>query len=117
MYRRWICLLLTALFVTSCGYSTGVIQNDEAGYIKFTGNWKNASIKIDESEPFELKYYHPEENINDEVSQNQAPVSPAKVYLVSPGNHLVKVYNENGELAVKRKLFIGNQQTMEVRIP
>ena len=75
--------------------------------MRFTGNWKNVTIQIDDITPFTLKSIaDSEENTTDDK----------KLYQVSPGRHSVKVYR-GGNIIVNRILFIDNHATAEVIVP
>jgi hypothetical protein len=103
--------MVGALLIASCGYKEGVIQKSDRSFLKFTGNVRNASVYIDEGEPFVLEKYV----INSDGEQERARYDN-KLYQVTPGKHTVKVYRDNN-LVVKRILILDNNVIKEVYIP
>jgi len=89
-------LSLGALFIFACGHVEGTIQKAENGLIVFSGNLENVNIKIDELELFTPSY--------------------GKHYQLSPGKHVLTAYRD-GALVLNKIIFLGNQVTMEIRIP
>lgn len=108
--KKVILLLLGMTLIYACGYHEGIIQKAERSYLKFVGNIENASIQIDNIEPFTIKATVASEN----GESNAAPDN--KVYQLLPGKHFLKIYR-NGNLVVDRILLLENQATMEVIIP
>jgi hypothetical protein len=89
-------LSLGALFIFACGHVEGTIQKAEKGFIVFSGNLENVSIKIDELEPFIPSY--------------------RKHYQMAPGKHTLMAYRD-GKILLNRIIILGNQVTMEIEIP
>ena len=89
-------LSLGALFIFACGHVEGTIQKAEKGFIVFSGNLENVSVKIDDLEPFTPSY--------------------EKHYQLSPGKYVLRAYRD-GTLVLNKIIFLGNQMTMEIRIP
>jgi hypothetical protein len=105
--KKIILLILGMLILHACGYQEGIVQKGEKSFIKFTGNWTNVSVQLDDMNEFILK--SGTESAKDAAGDN-------KLYQVSPGKHSIKVYR-NGELIVNRTLLLDNQTTAEVIIP
>jgi hypothetical protein len=105
--KKFICSLFVILILYACGYQEGVVQKGEKSFVKFTGNLTNVSVQIDDMNQFVLKAG------GDESGKSN---DDKKLYQVSPGKHLIKVYRE-GHLIVNRILFLDNQATAEVIIP
>lgn len=103
MYGKIILISCSLLILISCGYKEGAIQQEELSYIQFTGAWDGTTVQIDNSEPFKL-------------SSTAAGGNPILKYGLSPGKHQIMVWREE-RLLVNRVLTLGNQQSMEVRIP
>ena len=101
-------LLAVCLLLGSCGYQEGVVQRAEQSYLKFTGNWANASVQIDDRRPFTLTVPDP--------TQSQSPSPTTTLYQLSPGRHRLVVSRE-GRTVVDRVLILENHATMEVQIP
>lgn len=94
----------------ACGYQEGIIQKGEKSFLKFSGNWENVSVQIDDKEPFVLK------SIATSEDSEKRDVAENKIYQILPGKHSLKVYRD-GNLIVNRILFLENQATTEVIIP
>lgn len=97
-----LCLLLGA-----CGYQEGVVWRAEQSYLRFTGNWANASVQIDGMQPFLLK---PKE------ATDSSPSPANQLYQLSPGKHRITV-TRNGNTVVNRVVVLDNHATMEVQVP
>ncbi len=105
--KKFIFLFLVIVILSACGYQEGIVQKGEKSFVKFTGNRTNVSVQIDDMNQFVLKAG------GDDSEENS---SDNKLYQVSPGKHLIKVYRD-GHLIVNRILFLDNQATAEVMIP
>ncbi|MCK5426773.1 MAG: hypothetical protein KAJ34_03685 [Thermodesulfovibrionia bacterium] len=109
--KKFLLLLFGVLFIISCGYTEGIIQKSDKSYLKFTGNWENVSVQIDDLEPFVLESY-----IAKSEDQERKVRPDKKLYQVSPGKHILKVYRD-GSLIVDRLLILDNNVIKEVHIP
>jgi len=105
--KKFIVLLLGIMIIHGCGYQEGIVQKGEKSFIKFTGNWMNVSVRIDDMNQFVL---------TPGTASEKSGGDNNKLYQVSPGKHLIKVYRD-GDLIVDRILFLDNQTTAEVIIP
>lgn len=106
--KKILCLLFASIMLVACGYKEGVVQKSEAGYIEFTGDWKGATIVIDDLEPFVLSHTYDRET--------GASSSAPRIYKLSTGKHRVRVYRD-GRLRVDRMVFLSSQSRLEVDIP
>lgn len=88
---------LIALIFSGCGYKEGVKTSSEKSYLYFSGDTKNAMVSIDEGDNFSIK-----------AGQNNQ-------YSIKPGKHLIKIY-KNGELIVKRKIYVGDGISKEIEV-
>jgi len=93
---KFLIILLGVLFIFACGHQEGTIQKAEKSLIFFSGNLENVIIQIDEIEPF--------------------TPSHGKHYQISPGKHVLMAYRD-GKLLLNKIIILGNQVTMEIRIP
>lgn len=107
--------LLLLLFFTSCivGRREGTVQSADKCFLHFTSSdtnneSANFSLVIDDGSSFEIK--------PDIISNSNSRFSQKKLYQILPGNHTIKV-NKNGNLIIQKKIFISNQETMEVSLP
>jgi uncharacterized lipoprotein YajG len=104
MMKKIILLLLGILILHACGYQEGIVQKGEKSFIKFAGNLENVSVQLDDMNQFVLK------------SVSESGADDNKLYQVSPGKHVLKVYRD-GNLIINRILFLDDQATAEVIIP
>ena len=102
--KKIILLLLGILILHACGYQEGIVQKGEKSFIKFAGNLENVSVQLDDMNQFVLK------------SGSESGTDDNKLYQVSPGKHVLKVYRD-GNLIINRILFLDDQATAEVIIP
>jgi len=93
-------MLLLLIFLAGCAATTqqGVIQHEEAAYLKLTGNLENAYLAIDDNPPVLI-----EEPLEDFV------------YQLTPGTHIITV-TRDGKLLMKRELYFDDQITREVEV-
>jgi hypothetical protein len=105
---RVAAVLLACALLGACGYQEGVIQKADMSYLKFIGNWPNATVQIDDMPPFILT---PSAN-----SASPPPAALNTLYQVAPGKHRVTV-TRGGAVLVDRVLLLDNHATMEVQIP
>lgn len=94
-------ILILGLFIflsfSGCGYKEGTVAATEKSYLYFTGDVSNALVSIDSGEKFNV--------ISGQNNQ----------YLIKPGKHLVEVYKD-GEIVVKRELYIGDGIAKEIEV-
>lgn len=109
--KNFLLLIFLVMVIVSCGYKEGVIQRADKSFLNFTGNLQEASVQIDNAEPFMLKSY-----VVDAEGQQRAVDNKNKLYQISPGKHNVKVYR-GGQLVVNRILILDNNVIKEVQIP
>lgn len=116
---RYVPILLFSLFlINSCvGTRSGTIQVPDASYIEFIGK---KSMSADQ-------YGFYQENVFEAKIDNSAIITLELAkrgrdkfvrsvrYKVSPGSHDVKVYR-NGNLIINKKIYIGNQETVQIEI-
>jgi hypothetical protein len=107
--KKVILLFLGIMVLYACGYQEGIIQKGEKSFIKFSGNWKNISVQIDDMDRFVLKSGSDSEQSSGDDNNN-------KLFQISPGKHSIKVFRD-GNLVVNRILLLDNQTTTEVIIP
>ena len=90
--------LLTLLLLSGCGYKEGVVTTTQKSYVYFSGNTKNVEISIDSGRKFNV------------VSGKNYQ------YSIKPGKHLIEVYRD-GEIIVKREIFINDGVSKEIELP
>ncbi len=89
-------LSFVALLILACGHVEGTIQKAERGFLVFTGNLEDVSIEIDKLDPFTPSY--------------------GKHYQLPPGKHVLTAYR-GGAPVLSKVIFLGDQVTMEIRLP
>jgi hypothetical protein len=91
-------LLLSVLVFSACGgYTEGVVQKAEKGYLKFVGNVQSVTVVIDNGDSISLE-------------------ATSQAYQVKPGPHEIKAMR-GGQLILNRSIVVDNQTTVEVEIP
>jgi len=97
--KTLIAALIFSFTLISCGggYTTGVIQKSEKGFLKFVGNKEAIMISVDNGTQFPYD-------------------KKIDLYEVKPGKHAVKVYRNN-QIVVDRTVIVDNQTTFEIEVP
>lgn len=116
MIGKNLCYLwITLLFLTSCGYREGVIIAERAAFVTFSGNTVGATVKIDESDFFEL--FDEEKGLTSfsDTGEKEKRLS-SKHYRLTPGKHRILV-KRNGVIIVDREVLLGDGITREVLLP
>jgi hypothetical protein len=101
-------LICLVSFIAACGYHEGIVQKADRSYLKFKGNWENASVQVDDSSPFVLVDVMP--------AGSEKRETDGVLYELSPGRHALKVFRE-GNIVVDRIVILESQTTKEVFIP
>jgi len=92
-------VIVLLMFLAGCAANQqGVVQHEEAAYLKLTGNLENAYLAIDDNAPILIE--EPDTNF---------------VYQLTPGTHIITV-TRNGKLVLKRELYFDDQITREVEV-
>ena len=104
-----ICPIVVAcLLVSACGYQEGVVLRADRSYVKFIGNWRNATVQIDSMQPFDLRPAGPSDDPKTSPDNTR--------YQVAPGRHRIMV-SQGGRVVVDLVVILENHATMEVHIP
>jgi len=90
-------IIALAVLFTGCGYKEGVVSTSAKAYIYFSGDVTSAVVSIDEGADFSVQ----------SGKNNQ--------YAIKPGKHIIKVY-KNGELKVKREIYVGDGISKEIEV-
>ncbi len=103
-------LLITFVFMLSAcsaGYSSST-QVDDKAYLQLAGDFSNTVLIIDDQQPIML----------DSGEVNTFKLNGEKVakFDLPTGSHTVEVLRNNTTV-VKRKIYVSNGNTFEVRIP
>ena len=89
--------ILSLLLISCGGYRTSIIEKDNAGYLKFTGNTSNVTITLNDENEFQLD---PE----------------TELYKVEPGQYNLKAFRDNN-LLIDRIIIVEKQTTIEIEVP
>ncbi len=89
--------LFIFLSFSGCGYKEGTVTATQKSYLYFTGNVSNVVVSLDGGERFNVI-----------AGQNNK-------YSIQPGKHLIEVYR-NGDIVVKRELYIGDDIAKEIEV-
>jgi len=103
-YMEYLLVLILAFFVTGCGYKEGVIQKDPVAYLWFTGSAEQASVFLDDKEPFVLN------------KGGRSQEGNLTYYQVPPGKHRI-VVKKGSEVVVDRIVIVGDGAIKEILIP
>jgi len=103
-------LLIAAIFMLSAcsaGFSTST-QVDDKAYLQLSGEFANTVLIINDQQPIRLD--------SKEVSTFKFKGEMVAKFDLPTGSHTVEVLRDNATV-VKRKIYVSNGNTFEVRIP
>jgi hypothetical protein len=103
-------LLITIVFMLSAcssGFSTST-QVDDKAYLQLAGNFANTVLIINDQQPIRLD--------SNDVSTFKLNGEMVAKFDLPTGSHTVEVLRANTTV-VKRKIYVSNGNTFEVRIP
>lgn len=102
-------LIVIAFILSACsaGFSSST-QVDDKAYLQLTGDFSNTILIINDQQPIML----------DSSDVNTFKLKGEKVakFDLPPGSHTLEVLRNNATV-VKRKIYVSNGNTFEVRIP
>lgn len=106
-----ILFLVAPWFLQSCGMKSGVVQEREKSYLKFTGSVKGSMAILDNDIRIDLTktMYHKD-------TTGELVYDPDVLIEIPPGKHSIQVERDGG-VVVNRVFLIGNNQTKEIFIP
>lgn len=93
-------ILIYCLLLAACR-NEGIVQSDHESYLIFTGNIKNAVVRIDHNASFPLQV--PEE------------YDPNIKYKISAGKHEIMI-TKNNKIVLHRRILLGKGMTKEINI-
>lgn len=105
--------ILAAIIFIGCGYKETNTQIRDLAYLKFTKSLHaNYTIVINEKYEFSLNSCVPNKDTghcyDDTVN---------KVFEVSSGNNVVKAYDSNKNLILRKEVYMGSNNTVEINLP
>jgi len=106
MKQGFIAIALLGMLLQGCyyGHRESNTQQPNECYIMFVGNLNDVSVSVDEQEFVPIP------------GRTDDPRAAHFKYRVKPGNHMVTAVRD-GDLILQKKIFIGQGETREVRIP
>jgi hypothetical protein len=106
MRQGLIAIALLSMLLQGCyyGHRESNTQQSNECYIMFVGDLNNVSVSIDEQE------FAPIPGKADD------PRAAQHKYRIKPGNHMI-LAERDGNLVLQKKIYIGQGETREVRIP
>lgn len=111
LFMMFVLFLVTPWLLQSCGMKSGVVQEREKSYLKFTGNVKGSMAILDQEHRIDLTkaMYHKD-------ATGEIVYDPDVLFEITPGKHDIQVERDGG-VVVNRVFLIGNNQTKEIFIP
>lgn len=89
--------ILSLLLISCGGYRTSIVEKDNSGFLKFTGNTANVTITLNDEDEFSLD-------------------PKTELYKVNPGQYNLKAYRDN-ILLIDRIIIVEKQTTNEIEVP
>ena len=114
MWKNKILLaILFAILFTGCGYKETNTQIRDVSFLKFNKSmFKNYTVIVNEKYTFKLDACIKNDNIGQCHDDTRD-----KLYEITSGNSVVKVYDNNNNLIMKKEMYIGSSNTMEINLP
>jgi hypothetical protein len=103
---RTLIIFVLAACLSACGYREGVLVKEPVSYFWFTGDVREAVVKIDDKEPFVLT----------KAAALQESGEGKAYYQISPGKHRVLV-EKGGQKVVDKVFYVGEGTIQEIQIP
>lgn len=104
--------ILFAILFTGCGYKETNTQIRDVSFLKFNKSmFKDYTVIVNEKYTFKL-----DSCIKDDTGQCQDDTRD-KLYEITSGNSVVKVFDNNNNLIIKKEMYIGSSDTMEIDLP
>lgn len=107
-----IFILLTVLF-SGCGYKQTNTQIRDVSFLKFNKSmFKDYTVVVNDKYKFKLDACIEQ----DDTGQCHDNTSD-KLYEITSGNSVVKVFDNNNNLIMRKEMYIGSSNTMEINLP
>lgn len=113
MFRNKIILLLVLLSFVGCGYKQTNTQSRDIGYLKFTKSIAK-SYKVVVNDKYEFKLDSCTEKDENEQCANS---TFNKMYEIGNGNSFIKVFDSKNNLIMRKEVYIGSSNTVEISLP
>lgn len=113
MFKSKIIIAILGMFLlVGCGYKQTTTQVRDIGYLKFTKSPASRfTVVVNDKYEFQLKTC--EKDDNGHCYDNTVD----KLYEVSSGKVIVKVFDVNNVLILKEELYLGSDNTKEINLP
>lgn len=110
---KMILVLLSMIVLVGCGYKQTTTQSRDVGYLKFNkSSSEGYRVVINDKYEFLLGSCIPQQA----VGQCQDTTSD-KLFEVSSGVVVVKIFDLNQKLIYKEELYLGSTNTKEITLP
>lgn len=98
-----IILILLVVLLSGCGIKQTNTQIKDVSFLKFNKSmFKDYTVIVNEKFKFKL-------NVNDDTD--------SKLYEITSGNSVIKVFDNNNNLIMEKEMYIGSSNTMEINLP
>lgn len=113
MFKNKVIIAFLGMFLlVGCGYKQTTTQVRDIGYLKFTKNPSSKfSIVVNDKYEFQLKTCEKDDHGNCYDS------TVDKLYEVSSGKVIVKVFDAKNILILKDEFYLGSDNTKEINLP
>ena len=114
MFKSKLLLILLALLVlTGCGYKQTNTQSRDVSYLKFTKSIsKNYIVVVNDKYEFKL-----DSCIEKDANEECVNSTFNKMYEISSGNSFIKVFDGQNNLIMRKEIYVGSSNTMEINLP
>lgn len=108
-----IVLILLAILFTGCGYKETNTQTRDISFLKFNKSMsKKYIVIVNETYKFNL-----DSCINKDGMGHCTDNADDKRYEIKSGNSVVEVLDNNNNLIMRKEMYIGSSNTMEINLP
>lgn len=113
MFKNKIILLLVLLVFSGCGYKQTNTQSRDISYLKFTKSiTKNYTVVVNDKYEFKL-----DSCIEKDDNDHCVNSTFNKMYEISGGNSVIKVFDGQNTLIMRKEIYVGTSNTMEINLP
>jgi len=108
-----IMFILLAVLFSGCGYKQTNTQIRDVSFLKFNKSmFKNYTVVVNEKYKFKLDACV-KQNDSGQCYDNTID----KLYEITSGNSVLKVFDNNKNLIMRKEMYIGSSNTMEINLP
>lgn len=105
-------LVFVFLFIAGCGYKQTNLQSQDVAYLKFNkSTFQEYTVVVNDKYTFKLDACAQKDNNEQCVSSTYN-----KLFEVSSGNVVLKVFDSNNNLIMRKEMYIGISNTVEINL-